>query len=62
LRWSPLAKDAAAWKSVVIDGVRKDNGMVSFAQFIDAKAAEQIRAYVTMRSQQSYAEMQAAKK
>jgi quinohemoprotein ethanol dehydrogenase len=62
LRWSPITTDAAAWKSVVLDGVRKDRGMVSFAPVIDAQQAEQIRAYVTMRSNQSYAEMQAAKK
>jgi len=57
LRWSPIALDAAAWKSVVIDGVRKERGMISFSPVIDAKGAEQIRAYVTMRSQQSVKEM-----
>jgi len=57
LRWSPIAMDAAAWKSVVLDGVRKDRGMVSFAPLIGEKEAEQIRAYVTMRSQQSWEEM-----
>jgi alcohol dehydrogenase (cytochrome c)/quinohemoprotein ethanol dehydrogenase len=62
LRWSPMALDADAWKQIVIDGARKDRGMVSFAPVISAKDAELIRAYVTMRSNQSYAEMQAAKK
>jgi alcohol dehydrogenase (cytochrome c)/quinohemoprotein ethanol dehydrogenase len=62
LRWSPIAMDAAAWKSVVIDGARKDNGMVGFSPLLDAKSAEAIRAYITMRSQQSWAEMQSMKK
>jgi quinohemoprotein ethanol dehydrogenase len=62
LRWSPIASDPAAWKSVVIDGALKERGMVSFASMIDAKQAELIRSYVTMRSNQSYAEMQAEKK
>ena len=61
LRWSPMALAAAAWKSVVLDGVRKERGMVSFSQVLDEKGAEAIRAYVTMRSNQSYAEMQAPK-
>jgi alcohol dehydrogenase (cytochrome c)/quinohemoprotein ethanol dehydrogenase len=62
LRWSPFALDAAVWKSVVIDGALKDRGMISFSPVIDANEAELIRAYVTMRSNQSYAEMQAEKK
>ena len=61
LRWSPIARDAAAWKSVVIDGALKERGMISFAPVLNAKQAELIRAYVTMRSNQSYAEMQAEK-
>jgi hypothetical protein len=36
--------------------------MVSFAPVINEMDAEALRAYVTMRSQQSWAEMQAAKK
>jgi len=46
LRRSPILQDAAAWRSVVIDGVRKDNGMGSFAQWINAEDAEAVRAYV----------------
>jgi quinohemoprotein ethanol dehydrogenase len=57
LRWSALARDADAWKSVVLGGALKDRGMVSFAPVIDAEQADALRAYVTMRSNQSYAEM-----
>jgi PQQ-dependent dehydrogenase (methanol/ethanol family) len=57
LRWSPIASDATLWKGVVIDGNRKANGMVSFAPVMSEADAENIRAYVTMRSVQSYAEM-----
>jgi quinohemoprotein ethanol dehydrogenase len=57
LRWSALAHDAAAWKSVVLGGALQDRGMVSFAPVVNAEEAEALRAYVTMRSNQSYAEM-----
>ena len=57
LRWSALATDKAAWKSVVLDGSRKDRGMVSFAPVVNEPDAEALRAYVTMRSQQSWKEM-----
>jgi quinohemoprotein ethanol dehydrogenase len=57
LRWSALAGDADAWKSVVLGGALKDRGMVSFAPVVSADDAEALRAYVTMRSNQSYAEM-----
>jgi PQQ-dependent dehydrogenase (methanol/ethanol family) len=46
LRRSPILRDAAAWRSVVIDGVRKDNGMASFAKWMNAEDAEAVRAYV----------------
>jgi quinohemoprotein ethanol dehydrogenase len=52
LRWSPMALSAEAWKSVVLDGARKDRGMVSFAPALNEKDAEYLRAYVTMRSNQ----------
>jgi alcohol dehydrogenase (cytochrome c)/quinohemoprotein ethanol dehydrogenase len=57
LRWSALARDADAWKSVVLGGALKDRGMVSFAPVITDKQAEELRAYVSMRSNQSYAEL-----
>ncbi|MBS0483406.1 MAG: PQQ-dependent dehydrogenase, methanol/ethanol family [Proteobacteria bacterium] len=45
LRWSMIASDPQAWRSVVIDGALKGNGMVSFASKISPEDAEAIRAY-----------------
>ena len=50
LRKSGTIADAATWKSVVIDGVLKSNGMVSFASVVTPKEAEQMRAYVISRA------------
>ncbi len=50
LRKSGVIADAATWKSVVIDGVLKGNGMVSFAQVLSPQEAEQMRAYVISRA------------
>jgi len=46
LRRSPILQDATAWKSIVIDGVRKENGMASFARWINSEDAEALRTYV----------------
>jgi mono/diheme cytochrome c family protein len=46
LRRSPILQDGAAWKSIVLDGVRKENGMASFARWLNADDAEAVRAYV----------------
>ncbi|MEY2927328.1 MAG: hypothetical protein RL367_1805 [Pseudomonadota bacterium] len=46
LKRSGLLGDSAAWKSVVIDGVLKDRGMVSFAKYISSDDAESARQYV----------------
>ena len=46
LRYSPLLADAELWKSVVIDGARKDLGMMSFSAILDEATSEAIRAYV----------------
>jgi quinohemoprotein ethanol dehydrogenase len=50
LRKSGVIADAATWKSVVIDGILKGNGMVSFSSVLTAKEAEQMRAYVVSRA------------
>ena len=50
LRKSATIADAATWKSVVIEGVLKGNGMVSFATVLTPKEAEQMRAYVISRA------------
>jgi alcohol dehydrogenase (cytochrome c)/quinohemoprotein ethanol dehydrogenase len=57
LRWSAVAADAASWKAVVLDGSFKDRGMVSFAPVLNEADAEAVRAYISMRSNQSYAEL-----
>ncbi|GAA0283065.1 PQQ-dependent methanol/ethanol family dehydrogenase [Alteraurantiacibacter aestuarii] len=43
---SAVAADPAAWQAVVMEGILAQNGMVSFAPWIDATQAEAIRAYV----------------
>jgi quinohemoprotein ethanol dehydrogenase len=50
LRRSATIADAATWKSVVIEGILKGNGMVSFASVLTPKEAEQMRAYVISRA------------
>jgi len=46
LRWSSVSADPKMWKDIVIGGILKDNGMVSYNDTISAKDAEAIRAYV----------------
>jgi quinohemoprotein ethanol dehydrogenase len=61
LRWSPLNQSAQAWRDVVIDGAKKNNGMVSFAPVMSAAEAESIRAYVIKRANESYPQALAGK-
>ena len=61
LRWSPTNRSAQAWREVVIDGARKDRGMVSFAPVMSAADAESIRAYVIKRANDSYEQAAAGK-
>ena len=46
LRYSPAITDAAIFKSIVIDGDRKEQGMVSFASLVSVEEAESIRQYL----------------
>ncbi|HWW64753.1 MAG TPA: PQQ-dependent dehydrogenase, methanol/ethanol family [Sphingomonadaceae bacterium] len=46
LRHSGALADADTWKSIVIDGVLKDNGMVSFSPVLTPEQANEIRLYV----------------
>jgi len=46
LKKSPMVMTADNWKGVVIDGASASRGMASFARFLSAKDAEDIRAYV----------------
>jgi alcohol dehydrogenase (cytochrome c)/quinohemoprotein ethanol dehydrogenase len=61
LRWSPMNRSEQAWREVVIDGARKDRGMVSFAAVLSAAEAESIRAYVIKRANDSYQQATAGK-
>ena len=54
LRWSQTNRSEQAWRDVVIDGSRKDRGMVSFAAVMSAAEAESIRAYVIKRANDTY--------
>jgi quinohemoprotein ethanol dehydrogenase len=46
LRYSAVLADPGAWKSVVIDGVLHERGMVSFKPVMDEAGAEAARTYV----------------
>ncbi|HMN47219.1 MAG TPA: PQQ-dependent dehydrogenase, methanol/ethanol family [Povalibacter sp.] len=50
LRHSPIIQSADAWKAIVIDGNRKDRGMVSFMPVMSAAEAENVRVYVIDRA------------
>ncbi|HEU4650076.1 MAG TPA: c-type cytochrome, partial [Croceibacterium sp.] len=43
---SPVAADAEAWRSVVLDGALADRGMISFKPWLSAEQVEAVRAYV----------------
>jgi len=60
LRYSAFTHDAAAWEGVVIDGERKEQGMVSFAQFLNSQESEQVRQYVLSVANAQKARMAAA--
>ncbi len=55
LRWSAMNRDAAAWKEVVINGARKDRGMVSFAPVLSEADADAARQYVIWKANQDFA-------
>ena len=46
LQQSGVLANADAWRSILIDGVLKDNGMVSFARVMTPAQAEAVRLYV----------------
>jgi quinohemoprotein ethanol dehydrogenase len=49
-----MNRSEQSWRIVVIDGGRKDRGMVSFAPVLSPADAEAIRAYVIKRANDSY--------
>ena len=53
LKKSQMLLTADNWKSVVIDGAKKANGMASFARFMSPKDAEDVRAYVLSEARKS---------
>jgi len=50
LRHSASLGNASMWHSIVHDGVRQANGMVSFAEQLNEAEIETIRAYVVHRA------------
>jgi quinohemoprotein ethanol dehydrogenase len=46
LRRTPILQSPAAWQSVVLGGALKDNGMASFAKWLNEADALALRAYV----------------
>ncbi|MBP7704551.1 MAG: PQQ-dependent dehydrogenase, methanol/ethanol family [Caulobacter sp.] len=60
LRFSPVTTNADAFKGVVIDGDRVDNGMVSFAKFLKPEQAEEVRQYLLSLATAHKARMAAA--
>lgn len=50
LRWSGIAASQEAWRSVVVDGILADNGMVSFSAHLSEEDVESIRAYVLVQA------------
>jgi alcohol dehydrogenase (cytochrome c)/quinohemoprotein ethanol dehydrogenase len=56
LRYSAALGNADAWQSIVHDGVRQANGMVSFGKQMSKDEIETIRAYVVHRANQQVAE------
>jgi quinohemoprotein ethanol dehydrogenase len=53
LRYSVALADPAVWQSIVHDGVRSANGMVSFAGQMSKDEIESIRAYVIYRANET---------
>lgn len=56
LRRSSALGDAELWKSIVIDGVLRDAGMVSFADILTPQDAENVRAYVLRQARKAQAQ------
>ncbi|MEI6439881.1 MAG: PQQ-dependent dehydrogenase, methanol/ethanol family [Alphaproteobacteria bacterium] len=61
LRKSQMITTAENFKSVVLEGARKANGMASFARFLNAADAEDLRAYILKEAHNAQADAAAAK-
>jgi quinohemoprotein ethanol dehydrogenase len=55
LKKTPMLLTAEDFKSVVIDGARKHNGMASFSRFMTPADAEDIRAYIISEAKKTAA-------
>jgi alcohol dehydrogenase (cytochrome c)/quinohemoprotein ethanol dehydrogenase len=55
LRASPSIGTAAAFREIVLEGVKSELGMVSFAAELDATDSEAVRAYLVARAHESAA-------
>lgn len=55
LRRSGMVADNNSWKSIVLDGALKDNGMVGFADVLSPDDAEATRQYVIFRANEDKA-------
>lgn len=55
LRRSGLLHDQKGWDSVVLEGILKDNGMVSFKDEVSAEESAAIRSYVIRRAHEDKA-------
>jgi hypothetical protein len=53
LRHSVALSDPVVWQSIVHDGIRSANGMVSFSSQMSKDDIETIRAYVIYRANQT---------
>jgi alcohol dehydrogenase (cytochrome c)/quinohemoprotein ethanol dehydrogenase len=56
LRYSAALGNASAWQSIVHDGVRQANGMVSFGEQMSKDEIDTIRAYVVHRASEQVSE------
>jgi len=55
LQTSPMITSAEAFKSVVLDGALKSEGMVSFSHYLTPAQAESIRAYIVKLAKETQA-------
>ena len=55
LRRSAALRSPELWRSIVIDGVLRDTGMIAFAEILTPAEAENIRAYVLRQARRSQA-------
>ena len=53
LRFSPMLATEDSWRSVVIDGIFADKGMVSFSENLSAAEAEALRSFVVSRAHET---------